>query len=188
MGQTKFHVKNNLAERIQLVVQCGGGCDLSRYFNFKMHCNRTTCNSSLCLWEGIHVEQNQCLSLLINRSNIIRPETRECQFGFATNPEPAAQLVKLILSQQTTTVLCVCVCVCVHGQEGSTDSLYEAVQSGGAAPPQPVPSRSCSAALLLEESTTPPDPGRAVSAVRCSRNQNRPTRTSSGLPLSRLRL
>uniref|UniRef100_A0A3B5K045 SAM domain-containing protein SAMSN-1-like n=2 Tax=Takifugu rubripes TaxID=31033 RepID=A0A3B5K045_TAKRU len=43
---------------------------------------------------------------------------------------------------------------------GSTDSLYEAVQSCSAAPP--VPSRSCSVALLLDDSTELQDPGRLL--------------------------
>lgn len=57
-------------------------------------------------------------------------------------------------------------------QEGSTDSLYEAVQSCSAGTPPPVPSRSCSVALVLED--TAPDPGRLISTVRRSMNQSRP--------------
>lgn len=57
-------------------------------------------------------------------------------------------------------------------QEGSTDSLYEAVQSCSAGTPPPVPSRSCSVALVLEDKA--PDPRRLISTVRRSMNQSRP--------------
>lgn len=57
-------------------------------------------------------------------------------------------------------------------QEGSTDSLYEAVQGCSAGTPPPVPSRSCSMALVLEDKA--PDPGRLISTVRRSINQSRP--------------
>lgn len=70
----------------------------------------------------------------------------------------------------------VCVSVCPH-QEGSTDSLYEAVQSSSDRHPPPIPSRSssracsrsasrsCSPAVLLDDGTKWRGSGRSISMV-----------------------
>ncbi|KAF7652162.1 hypothetical protein LDENG_00100260 [Lucifuga dentata] len=50
-------------------------------------------------------------------------------------------------------------------QEGSMDSLYEAVQSSSDGPAQPVPSCSCSPAVLLDDNTKWRGSGRSISMV-----------------------
>lgn len=68
---------------------------------------------------------------------------------------------------------CVSFCLSTGHQEGSMDSLYEAVQSSSDGPPQPVPSRSssrscsrsCSPAVLLNDGTKWRGSGRSISMV-----------------------
>lgn len=48
------------------------------------------------------------------------------------------------------------------------DSLYEVVQSSGDGPPPPIPSRSCSPAVLLDDSNKWRGSPRSVSVVRFS--------------------
>lgn len=71
-----------------------------------------------------------------------------------------------------------CVSLSTRDQEGSMDSLYEAVQSSSDGPPQPIPSRSssrtcsrscsrsCSPAVLLDDNTKWRGSGRSISMVR----------------------
>lgn len=69
---------------------------------------------------------------------------------------------------------CVSVRLPTWPQEGSMDSLYEAVQSSSDGPPPPIPSRSssrtcsrsCSPAVLLDDNTKWRGSGRSISMVR----------------------
>lgn len=73
---------------------------------------------------------------------------------------------------------CVSFCLSTGHQEGSMDSLYEAVQSSSDGPPQPVPSRSssrscsrsCSPAVLLNDGTKWRGSGRSISMVCVNEN------------------
>lgn len=82
-------------------------------------------------------------------------------------------------THSVTTNSCVSVRLSTWHQEGSMDSLYEAVQSSSDGPPPPIPSRSssrtcsrtcsrsCSPAVLLDDNTNKwRGSGRSISMVR----------------------